>query len=94
MAGPNTIRRTVASQHSSSNVARVIDPAGGSWYVERLTEDLAQAAWVRFTEIERAGGMAQCLEDEFGDPGFDGRQDLIDRIVGVPTETVLAELIG
>jgi methylmalonyl-CoA mutase len=39
-------------------VARVLDPAGGSWYVERLTEDLAAAAWAWFTEIERAGGMA------------------------------------
>ncbi len=44
-----------------SHLARVIDPAGGSWYVERLTQDLAQIAWEKFQEIERAGGMAQAL---------------------------------
>jgi methylmalonyl-CoA mutase len=40
----------------------VLDPAGGSWYVESLTEDLAQAAWAWFTEIERAGGLAAALD--------------------------------
>src|SRR5207244_587846 len=32
-----------------------------SWYVESLTEDLAQAAWAWFTEIERAGGLVAAL---------------------------------
>jgi len=45
------------------SLARVLDPAGGSWYVESLTEDLAQAAWAWFTEIERAGGLARALAD-------------------------------
>lgn len=45
-----------------SNVARVADPAAGSWYVERFTSDLAAAAWDWFTEIERAGGMAAAVE--------------------------------
>jgi methylmalonyl-CoA mutase len=45
-----------------ANVARVIDPAGGSWYVERLTADLARAAWDWFTEIERAGGLGAALD--------------------------------
>jgi methylmalonyl-CoA mutase len=40
----------------------VLDPAGGSWYVESLTESLAQAAWDWFTEIERAGGLVAALE--------------------------------
>src|SRR3569833_308777 len=44
------------------HLARVLDPAGGSWYVESLTEDLAQAAWDWFTEIERAGGLAAALD--------------------------------
>jgi methylmalonyl-CoA mutase len=39
----------------------VLDPAGGSWYVESLTEELAQAAWAWFTEIERAGGLQAAL---------------------------------
>ena len=43
------------------HLARVLDPAGGSWYVESLTDDLARAAWDWFTEIERAGGLAAAL---------------------------------
>ncbi|MGY1602606.1 methylmalonyl-CoA mutase family protein [Geodermatophilus sp. SYSU D00815] len=43
------------------SLARVLDPAGGSFYVESLTEDLAQAAWAWFTEIERAGGLSAAL---------------------------------
>lgn len=44
-----------------SHLARVIDPAGGSWFVESLTNDLANRAWERFTQIEAAGGMAAAL---------------------------------
>ncbi|GLY02183.1 methylmalonyl-CoA mutase subunit beta [Actinoplanes sp. NBRC 101535] len=45
-----------------AHVARVIDPAGGSWYVERRTEQLAQAAWQWFTTIEKAGGLPAALD--------------------------------
>ncbi|SDO33734.1 methylmalonyl-CoA mutase family protein [Geodermatophilus sp. DSM 45219] len=44
-----------------AHLARVLDPAGGSWYVESLTDALATAAWDWFTEIERAGGLAAAL---------------------------------
>ncbi|MGY1849153.1 methylmalonyl-CoA mutase subunit beta [Blastococcus sp. SYSU DS1021] len=43
------------------HLGRVLDPAGGSWYVESLTDELARAAWAWFTEIERAGGLAAAL---------------------------------
>lgn len=46
-----------------SSLARVADPAGGSWYVETLTEQLAQAAWTGFQDIERRGGIAAVLAD-------------------------------
>lgn len=39
----------------------VIDPAGGSWFVESLTEDLARRAWGLFQEIEKQGGMASSM---------------------------------
>ncbi len=42
-------------QESQTNA--VIDPAGGSWFVEDLTEQIAQRAWHRFTSIEAAGGI-------------------------------------
>ena len=40
------------------HLGRVADPAGGSWYVESLTESLARAAWERVQAIEAAGGIA------------------------------------
>jgi methylmalonyl-CoA mutase len=44
-----------------SGLGRVADPAGGSGYVEALTDQLARAAWTRFQAIERAGGMIAAL---------------------------------
>ncbi|HEX3792285.1 MAG TPA: methylmalonyl-CoA mutase family protein [Pseudonocardiaceae bacterium] len=59
---PNGFSRRVARNTQSvlleeSRLAGVIDPAGGSWFVESLTDSLAQQAWAVFTEIERAGGL-------------------------------------
>ncbi|MEU8383532.1 methylmalonyl-CoA mutase subunit beta, partial [Streptosporangium sp. NPDC048865] len=67
---PDAFARRIARNTQSllveeAGVARVIDPAGGSFYVERLTEDLAGAAWTWFQEIERAGGMADALASGF-----------------------------
>lgn len=44
-----------------SNIGRVLDPAGGSWFVESLTDDLAAGGWAVFTEIEAAGGYRDAL---------------------------------
>ncbi|MWA05315.1 methylmalonyl-CoA mutase [Actinomadura sp. LD22] len=55
-------RNTQTLLLEESSLARVVDPAGGSWYVESLTEGLAQAAWAWFTEIEKAGGLAAALD--------------------------------
>lgn len=48
-----------------SNLARVIDPAGGSWYFEKLTDELAQKAWAQFQEFEAKGGMLAALQSGF-----------------------------
>ncbi|MCX5359850.1 methylmalonyl-CoA mutase subunit beta [Streptomyces sp. NBC_00124] len=63
---PDAFARRIARNTSTilieeSHLARVIDPAGGSWYVERLTDELAHAGWEFFQEIERAGGQAAAL---------------------------------
>lgn len=63
---PNTFSRRMARNiqlvaAEESNLGRVEDPAGGSWYVETLTDDVAKAAWARVQEIEAAGGMAAAL---------------------------------
>lgn len=55
-------RNTQALLLDESHLSRVIDPAGGSWYVEQLTEDLAQSAWAWFVQIETAGGIAASLD--------------------------------
>ncbi|WP_157245164.1 methylmalonyl-CoA mutase subunit beta [Nonomuraea typhae] len=55
--GRRIARNTHALLMEESGVARVADPAGGSWYVERRTAELAEAAWAWFQEIEAAGGL-------------------------------------
>jgi methylmalonyl-CoA mutase len=59
--GRRIARNTSAILMEESHLARVIDPAGGSWYVERLTDELSRASWAWFQEIERAGGQAAAL---------------------------------
>lgn len=54
-------RNTQLVAAEESNLGKVTDPAGGSWYVESLTEQLATKAWARVQEIEAAGGMAEAL---------------------------------
>jgi methylmalonyl-CoA mutase len=58
-------RNTHAVLQEESAAAKVIDPAHGSWYVERLTDDLAGKAWALFQEIEARGGMSAALESGF-----------------------------
>lgn len=55
-------RNIQAITAEESHVGRVADPAGGSFYVEDLTDKLAVAAWAVVAEIEGAGGMAKALE--------------------------------
>lgn len=54
-------RNTQSLLASESNVARVADPAGGSAYVETLTDELARSAWAWFGELDAAGGAAAGL---------------------------------
>lgn len=56
-------RNTQAILHDEASLARVVDAAGGSWYVESITAALAETAWTKFTAIERAGGALAALED-------------------------------
>ncbi len=55
-------RNTQLLLQQESGTTGVIDPWGGSYYVERLTHDLAERAWAHITEAERAGGMAAAIE--------------------------------
>ncbi|MEU2388767.1 methylmalonyl-CoA mutase [Streptomyces sp. NPDC012461] len=55
-------RNTQLLLQQESGTTRVIDPWGGSAYVERLTYDLARRAWRHIEEVEQAGGMAQAID--------------------------------
>jgi methylmalonyl-CoA mutase len=55
-------RNTQLLLQLESGTGRVIDPWGGSSFVERLTYDLARRAWGHITEVEKAGGMAKAID--------------------------------
>ncbi|MBM3683598.1 MAG: methylmalonyl-CoA mutase [Actinobacteria bacterium] len=55
-------RNTQLVLQQESGTTRVVDPWGGSYYVERLTYELARRAWGHLTEIEAMGGMAEAIE--------------------------------
>ncbi|MFT3726360.1 MAG: methylmalonyl-CoA mutase [Terricaulis sp.] len=55
-------RNTQLLLQSEGGVTRPADPWGGSYYVERLTADLAAKAWAHIEEVEKLGGMAQAID--------------------------------
>ncbi|HEY0891042.1 MAG TPA: methylmalonyl-CoA mutase [Nocardioides sp.] len=55
-------RNTQLLLQQESGTTGTIDPWGGSYYVERLTHDLAERAWAHIQEAEAAGGMAKAIE--------------------------------
>ena len=61
--GRRIARNTSSLLISESHVAQVADPAGGSYAVEKLTDDLAAAGWDEFGRIEEAGGIEAALAD-------------------------------
>jgi methylmalonyl-CoA mutase len=62
-------RNTVLVLQEEVNLHRVIDPAGGSWYLDWLTDQVADKAWGIFQQVEREGGMLRALQD-----GWVGKQ--------------------
>lgn len=55
-------RNTQVILQEESSLGRVLDPAGGSWYVESLTAAIAEKAWSLFREIESEGGIVDSLK--------------------------------
>jgi methylmalonyl-CoA mutase len=55
-------RNTQIVLQQESGTTRIIDPWGGSYYVERLTYELAKKAWGHIQEVEELGGMAKAIE--------------------------------
>lgn len=57
-------RNTQLILQNEAHLTKVADPAGGSWYIESLTDELAEKAWALFQQIEACGGMFRALQDE------------------------------
>ena len=55
-------RNTQLFLQQESGTTRVVDPWGGSYYVEKLTRELAEKAWEHIQEIEELGGMTKAIE--------------------------------
>lgn len=65
-SGPTELGRRMARNTQlllleETHLGRILDPGGGSWYVEWLTDALARRAWEGLQQIEAAGGMAAAL---------------------------------
>jgi methylmalonyl-CoA mutase len=55
-------RNTQLYLQHETDICRVVDPWGGSYYVEKLTYELANKAWELIQEVEALGGMAKAIE--------------------------------
>lgn len=55
-------RNTQLFLQEETTMTKVIDPWGGSYYVEKLTDELTQSAWKLINEVEELGGMAKAIE--------------------------------
>lgn len=67
---PDAFARRIARNvqivlQEESSLGAVLDPAGGSWYMETLTNDLSAKAWELFQAIEAEGGMFEALQGSF-----------------------------
>ena len=83
---PDAFTRRVARNiqivcQEESHLGRVADPAGGSWYVEQLTEDLSKKAWEIFQDIEARGGMAAALTSGYA-------QEMIRKTAGARAKAI------
>ena len=55
-------RNTQIILQQETDICRTVDPWGGSWYIEYLTEQVAHKAWTLIEEVEALGGMAKAIE--------------------------------
>jgi methylmalonyl-CoA mutase len=59
--GERIARNTQSILQEEVHLQKIIDPAGGSWYIESLTTELAEKAWKYFQQIEAKGGIVEAL---------------------------------
>lgn len=90
-------RNTQNILKEEAHLQKVVDPAGGSWYVEALTTELAAKAWQYFQQIEANGGMIEILktswlQDEITSVNEKRKQDIFTRKQSIVGTNVYANL--
>lgn len=60
-------RNTQLILKNETHLEKIADPAGGSWYIESLTNELAEKAWTLFQNIDELGGMDKAIESGWVD---------------------------
>ncbi len=55
-------RNTQVILGEESHLSRVIDPSGGCWFIEKMTDEVAEKGWAVLQDIERQGGMVKAIE--------------------------------
>ena len=73
--GARLARHTATILTEEAHLLRVADPAGGSWYLEKLTDELCEKAWPIVRAIESRGGMAKALAGGFVHEQLDAALD-------------------
>ncbi len=58
-------RNTQIILKEESQLAKLVDPAGGSYYVEKLTDEIANSSWKLLQEVEKQGGMFAAIQNNF-----------------------------
>ena len=53
-----------------TNITQVVDPLGGSYYVENLTDEIEKEVWKILDEVEELGGTLQCIDDGYFQRGI------------------------
>ncbi|MGE5565872.1 MAG: methylmalonyl-CoA mutase family protein [Parcubacteria group bacterium] len=76
-------RNTQLILMEEANLGRVADPAGGAWFLENLTDQLARAAWAEFQAIEAAGGIIAALTSGLSQSKVKAAHAAPEKILGV-----------
>jgi methylmalonyl-CoA mutase len=90
-------RNTQLVLKSEAHLEKVADPAGGSWYVESLTKELAEKAWELFLEMDGKGGIYETLksgwlQEKIAEKAEDREQDIAARKKSIIGTNVYANL--
>ena len=84
-------RNTQIMLQNECNLLQPIDPAGGSWYIETLTKQVADKAWLVLQTVEESGGMEEALKagsvqadiENVLEQRFKALEKRVDKVVGI-----------